>query len=255
MEKSKIKENNYLVIQAFMVNELDLKGIKLLIYAIIYGFSQTIDQECTASLKYFMEWTNSTERGVRKAIDELVQDGLIMRINENGKCNKYSIQEPLEHSSVPPQNSVPRTPEHSSVPPRNSVPKTPEQSSANNIYNINNNIKHTVTVCDVLDLYESVTGRMITPTIAEDIDNYVSRGVELDLICHLLREVARREDIRNRWKYIDAILRENLAKGIVTLAAYVDSIARNKKQPIRQPGYVSVEETDKIIKEFKEMTG
>ena len=35
-----VKNENYLVIQGWMITELKLKGNELLIYAIIYGFSQ-----------------------------------------------------------------------------------------------------------------------------------------------------------------------------------------------------------------------
>ena len=35
-----VKNENYLVIQGWMIAELKLKGNELLIYAIIYGFSQ-----------------------------------------------------------------------------------------------------------------------------------------------------------------------------------------------------------------------
>ena len=35
-----IKKESFFTIQAFMVNELKLKGNELLIYAIIFGFSQ-----------------------------------------------------------------------------------------------------------------------------------------------------------------------------------------------------------------------
>lgn len=37
-----VKNENYLVIQGWMITELKLKGNELLIYAIIYGFSRII---------------------------------------------------------------------------------------------------------------------------------------------------------------------------------------------------------------------
>ena len=44
--KSRIKNENYIVIQSWLVNELQLKSNELMIYALIYGFSQAEDQ-CT----------------------------------------------------------------------------------------------------------------------------------------------------------------------------------------------------------------
>ena len=60
-----------------MVTELGLKGNSLLIYAIIYGFSQEDGQQSTGSLQYLAEWTNSTRRGVLKNLQDLVNAGLI----------------------------------------------------------------------------------------------------------------------------------------------------------------------------------
>ena len=59
-----IKNENFIVIQGFMINELDLKGNELIIYAIIYGFSQDGENKYTGSLNYLANWTNSTKQGV-----------------------------------------------------------------------------------------------------------------------------------------------------------------------------------------------
>ena len=42
-----VSDNNYINIQGWMVSKLNLKGNDLLIYAIIYGFSQTNNQRFT----------------------------------------------------------------------------------------------------------------------------------------------------------------------------------------------------------------
>lgn len=72
-----IKESNYIVIQSFMVNELGLKGNELIIYAIIYGFSQTENQYFTGSLRYLEAWTNSTKQTVLNSLNALVKKGYI----------------------------------------------------------------------------------------------------------------------------------------------------------------------------------
>lgn len=74
-----VNNENYIVIQGFMVNELKLKGNELLVYAIIYGFSQTEEQKFTGSLKYLSEWTGSTKQGVMKNLKSLVEKGLICK--------------------------------------------------------------------------------------------------------------------------------------------------------------------------------
>lgn len=68
-----ITRGNYIVIQDFMVNELQLKGNDLLVYAIIYGFSQSEGQKYTGSLQYLADWTNSTKRGIQKNLQFLLE--------------------------------------------------------------------------------------------------------------------------------------------------------------------------------------
>ena len=43
----------YIVIQDWMISDLQLKGNELLTYALIYGFSQDGESEFKGSLKYF----------------------------------------------------------------------------------------------------------------------------------------------------------------------------------------------------------
>ena len=72
-----VKRENYITIQGWMVTDLKLKGNSLLIYAIIYGFSQEEGQRFTGSLQYLADWTNSTKRGVQKNLQSLVDAGLL----------------------------------------------------------------------------------------------------------------------------------------------------------------------------------
>jgi hypothetical protein len=74
-----VKENTYINIQAFMVNDLHLKGNELLIYAIIFGFSQDEESEFTGSLQYLADWTQSTKQGVMKALQSLCEKQLILK--------------------------------------------------------------------------------------------------------------------------------------------------------------------------------
>jgi len=74
-----IQRENYINIQGWMVTDLKLKGNSLLIYAIIYGFSQEDGQRFTGSLQYLADWTNSTKRGVLKSLKALLDEGLIAK--------------------------------------------------------------------------------------------------------------------------------------------------------------------------------
>ena len=49
---------------------LGLRGNSLIIYAIIYGFSQVEGHYFNGSLQYLSDWTNSTRQGVIKNLKE-----------------------------------------------------------------------------------------------------------------------------------------------------------------------------------------
>jgi len=76
---SKVKNEHYVVIAGWMVNELNLKGNELLVYAIIYGFSQEEGHTFHGSLQYLADWINSTKQGVMKNLKSLLDKGLIAR--------------------------------------------------------------------------------------------------------------------------------------------------------------------------------
>lgn len=62
-----------------MVNELKLKGNELMIYAIVYGFSQDRNQHFTGSSQYLADWTNTTKRSALNTLQSLVDKGLLQR--------------------------------------------------------------------------------------------------------------------------------------------------------------------------------
>ena len=74
-----IKDENYIVIQGFMVNELKLKGAELMIYAIIYGFSQDGRSKYTGTRRYLATWCNVSRQAVDNALKKLIEKGLIKK--------------------------------------------------------------------------------------------------------------------------------------------------------------------------------
>ena len=76
---SKIKNENYVTIQGWMINELNLKGNELMSYAIVYGFSQITGQAFTGSYQYLADWCNTSRRTIINVIDNLVQKGYIFK--------------------------------------------------------------------------------------------------------------------------------------------------------------------------------
>ena len=140
--KNNIKSDNYIVIQGFMVSDLSLKGNELLIYAIIYGFSQTENQWFTGSRQYLADWTNSTTRSVQKCLNSLTDKGLIEKRNKyvnNIKYCEYRALNPCSEQNSLVGNKVPWGGEQSSLGVGNKVPWGGEQSSHNIIDDITTN--------------------------------------------------------------------------------------------------------------------
>lgn len=94
-------KNNYIVIQSWMVRELGLKGNRLTVYAIVYGFSQTEKQACTCGVEYLQAWTNSSKQGVLNTLESLVNDGFIERINDFGGDKRKTAYRVIGQQSLP----------------------------------------------------------------------------------------------------------------------------------------------------------
>ena len=93
---SKVKNNVYVVIQGWYINELKLKGNELMVYSIIYGFCQDGESRFTGSLQYLADWTNSTKQGVMKVLKSLVEKKLIIKSEKfinNVKFCEYKIND------------------------------------------------------------------------------------------------------------------------------------------------------------------
>jgi hypothetical protein len=86
--------DNYIVIQGWMVNELKLTGSSLITFALIYGFSQDNTSEFTGSINYVCKWLNCSRPTAMKALKELCEKGLIIKSDlvVNGVTfNRYKI--------------------------------------------------------------------------------------------------------------------------------------------------------------------
>jgi|GEM_PF-3270624 predicted transcriptional regulator len=94
---AKIKNENFIAIQGFMVKELGLSGNELIAYALIYGFSQDNESEFKGSLNYVAEWLNCSKTTAFNLLNKLADDGFIKKtektINGVKFCN-YSAVKP-----------------------------------------------------------------------------------------------------------------------------------------------------------------
>lgn len=81
-----IKDENYIDIQGWMVTRLGLKGNELLVYAIIYSFSQDGEQKYQGSAGWIASWLSSSRQTVYNVLRSLEEKGLIEKTEriENG---------------------------------------------------------------------------------------------------------------------------------------------------------------------------
>lgn len=88
------RKESFITIQGWMATELKLSGNELLVYALIYGFSQDGESEFRGSINYICGWLNCTRPTASKALSNLVEKGLITKttkIENNMTFNRYKI--------------------------------------------------------------------------------------------------------------------------------------------------------------------
>lgn len=110
---SAIRNENFIVIQGWMLNNLKLTGTDLIIYAVIYGFTQDNEQWFEGSRSYLACWCNSNKKTVQRNLNKLVENKLILK-NEvfvnNVKFCKYKANPDFfpNASNVTPGTFCPR---------------------------------------------------------------------------------------------------------------------------------------------------
>ena len=75
-----IKNENFIIIQGWMITDLHLSGNELLIYAAIFGFSQDGKSDFEGSRQYLAEWCNASISTVGRCLKSLIDKGLIEQV-------------------------------------------------------------------------------------------------------------------------------------------------------------------------------
>ena len=98
-----ISDGTYITIQGWMRTELKLSGNELIVYAIIYRFSQNKKGEFTGSAQYLADWVGCTRRTVMTILNKLVEAKLISKteiiLNDNEKRVSYQADRGCEKIS------------------------------------------------------------------------------------------------------------------------------------------------------------
>lgn len=95
---SAVKDNNFITVQGWMRNQLNLKGYELLVYALIYGFSQDGSSKFSGTRRYIAEWCGCSMRTVDNTLASLLSKKLIV------KHEKYvNMIRACDYTAVPPE--------------------------------------------------------------------------------------------------------------------------------------------------------
>jgi len=87
-----MKEGTYFTVQSWMVTDLELKGNELMVFAIIYGFSQDNTSKFIGSINYLTKWVNVSRTTIIEVLKKLVDKGYLIKeqeIKNNITWNKY----------------------------------------------------------------------------------------------------------------------------------------------------------------------
>ena len=90
---------NFITVQGWMAQNLNLKGNNLLAFALIFGFCQDKESQFKGSLKYICEWLQCSRGTAMNALSFLVENDMIVKkvISKNlVTFNEYTISERVE---------------------------------------------------------------------------------------------------------------------------------------------------------------
>ena len=82
--------NESFTVYSFMRSKLDLTGIELHVYAIIYGFFKN-SLTFTGSREYLAYWSGACIRSIDNALASLLKKGYIEVVNRRRCGNEYTI--------------------------------------------------------------------------------------------------------------------------------------------------------------------
>lgn len=72
----------YVVIQSFMVEDLKLKGNELIVYAVVFGFTQDGNHWYYGTRGYLASWCGASKGTVSNCLSSLVKKGYLERVEE-----------------------------------------------------------------------------------------------------------------------------------------------------------------------------
>lgn len=127
---SAVKDNNFIAIQGWMRTKLNLKGNELLIYALIYGFSQDGESRFKGSRKYVADWCGCSLTTVDRSLNSLVNKGCLAKYSSTDAYGNRLVDYVAIHptAAATPAPTVTQSPAPAQDPSSSITNATPEQS-------------------------------------------------------------------------------------------------------------------------------
>lgn len=124
-------DTNYYTIQGWMITRLQLKGIDLSVFAIIYGFTQDGETEFTGSIQYLCDFCGGVSRPtVINSLKRLTDTGLIKKASQTINSvtfNRYKIAfDPVKNLYGGSKEILPGVVKNLYVGSKNSLPNNKE---------------------------------------------------------------------------------------------------------------------------------
>lgn len=166
-----VKDGSYIVIPAFAVNELGLKGNELLMFSIVFGFSQDGESWFTGTRAYLAEWCGCSKVTVTKTLSSLCERGLLkkrVRVDSGVTLCDYAVVKKLD----PQAKNLPTSVKNLNGGGKESCPPP--------VKKVNTNILEGYSK-DTLRESEGAKRRRFTPPTPQEVADYAKeKGLSLD---------------------------------------------------------------------------
>lgn len=262
------KDNEYIVIQGWMLNKLNLKGNDLLVYALIYRYSQDGEHKFYGSLQYLADWTNSTIKGVQNNLKNLLEAGFIFKNklgdSKNSPSEYWINTSILENSNESQKDNNIYKNDYMK---QSSIGMEQSSNNINNYNKIKNNLfiskdinKQVVEVLQT-DIYfsknrTSKSYKVLQTWLSLYIDDLEIRSCLMDWlsIMYSNKKIANLECLKNKVDYLNNNLRTKEEK-IAAIKDATDklwftfqySVEKVKKNSYNiQSNYVNIEKNNEI---------
>lgn len=171
-----IKNENFITIHAWMISRLGLSGASLIIYAVIFGFSQDGESYFRGSRQYLADWCNCSLSGVKKCLKQLQEIGLIEQVHhskDNQEVFYRANMEPRTQNDLGHKVTEARSQSDRGV--GSKVTEARSQSVPANKDNIDDNIADNIVdniECDIVVCETTKPTRFKKPTF-EEVKQYI----------------------------------------------------------------------------------